>query len=439
MNYGQVQTTVAQITAQINPVMPSQMRNPLVVFLFAVLLASDAFAGPRMNEAQGESYMWGGEKIEPPRITLDHPEVVAVVPESTHVNLSPEALLRKPGPKFLAKTTINVITRGALSEKEIDAIAASVREQASFFHVVGVRFRQAGDAKGQYGWLLYWDGQDTIRFIQAGKEQMDVAAGAVATSLSPGEKVIGTWADANDFPGTMTLTVRDGLLWLSTHFTDGSGGDGRTRLRKSKSGVLVGDYSISEIGTFKADGSGTDRVSAKLVGDELHVSDNSTGNDPWFKGAPVGAIDRSLLPTSELTTGGSGFAARDFTSLADLVACIEGSNASKVVKATDAQKAYRGCLSRRDVERLGKLAEIGAVAQVSCGASRDQSFEISETASTVIWAALVADEAAHIKARLENEVESVPRGGPKAGPLCADLLARFGPEGTEVRGLIKPN
>jgi hypothetical protein len=417
----------------------SLMVRAAIAFLFAVVLCSDAFAGQRMSEAEGERYLWGGQKINPPRISLDQDEVVALQPESTHVSLSPEALLRKPGPKFLAKTTINVITRGVLPEKEIDAIAGEVREQASFFHVVGVRFRQEGDAEGQYGWLLYWDGRDTIRFIQAGKEQMDAAAGAVSASLSPGEKVIGTWADANDFPGTMTLTVRDGLLWLSTHFTDGSGGDGRTRLRKSKNGVLVGDYSISEIGTFKADGSGTDRVSAKLVGDELHVSDNSTGNDPWFKGAPVGAIDLSLLPTSELTTGGSGFAARDFTSLADVVACIEGSNASRAVKATDAQKAYRGCVSRRDVERLGKLAEIGAVAQVSCGASRDEPFELTKAASTAIWAALVADEAAHIKARLENEVESVTRGGPKAGPLCADLLARFGPEGTEVHGFIEPN
>jgi hypothetical protein len=163
----------------------------LVVLAFTLLLLGlaglAAADGRRMTDAQGERYMWGGIKVTAPHVALEHPKVVKIAVEPPHVSLSPQALEKKPGPKFLAKVTVNVITRDVLSEAEIEALAAKVRDQAAYFHVVGVRFKQHGQSaagNGFYGWLLFWDGQATIRNIMTTAEAEKAAAGTISSIVS---------------------------------------------------------------------------------------------------------------------------------------------------------------------------------------------------------------------------------------------------------------
>lgn len=404
-----------------------------VLLVWAAAL-SPSLASSRMTDQEGKRFMWGGKKIARPAVVLDHPGVVRVFAEDAHVSLSPEALAAAPGPKYLAKTTINVVTRKPMSEQEIDALAAQVRQQAAYFHVVGVRFRLDGSDRGHYGWLLFWDGRETIRTILASEDQLARSTEASSSALLADERLIGTWANADAFPGAFSLTERGGRLWLMQSFADGSGGDQRIRLRIARRGLLVGVYSVGDLGTFKADGSGTDAISVRLLGDRLLVSDNETGSDPWFDGRPTGPIARGVMPAVEPGPGAGSFAPHDFKHLDAALSCIRQ---AATERPDGAGTALRRCFSRADIARLGVLAQVGAAAHIGCGPSRKQSYRLSRRAQAVIWAALLADEPAHIAARLSYKDRSVARNSAEAVDFCADLTARFGPEGSELAGLIE--
>ncbi len=414
--------------------------------------ASAIIASERMSEADGQRFMWGGKKISAPKITIDHPEVIAVVSESTHVNLSPEAIEKKPGPKFLAKTTINIVTKSVLDEAEIDRIAAEVRKQTSYFHVVGVRFKQAQTTGSHYGWLLYWDGKEPTRFVLASKDKLSVASSGAASSLLADEHLIGTWADANAFPGTISITSRGSRLWMVESFTDGSGGDSRTRLRVRSNGRLVGMYSESQIGTFLKDGTDSDKVSLQIVGDKLQMFAGNDDDSAWFEGTPLTTIDLEAFPKSEPGKPSGGYSARGLKTISEASDCVRASEAqfpsthdSGLTHRKSAERrvaalatAYRKCFSKSDIEKLGNLAQWGAEGQTSCGESREKPFRITEPAKAVIWAALIADEDRHIKGRLNLDRPSLVRGSDAAAPFCAKLLERFGPNGTETPGLLEP-
>jgi hypothetical protein len=435
--------------------MPTRSRY-YVCFAVAILAwlsgVSTILANDRMTDSDGERFMWGGEKIQPPTIALDNPEVIGIVPESTHVNLSPEALEKKPGSKFLAKTTINIITKDVLKESDIDSIAAEVRKQASLFHVVGVRFKQQQSTGGHYGWFLYWDGKETVRDILASKEKLSTAAGAAASGLFTDEKLIGTWADANAFPGTFSITSRGNRLWLSESFTDGSGGDSRTRLRTNANGLLVGVYEVNDLGTFQKDGTDTDAISVRVVGDKLHVFDNSSGGKAWFVGSPSTQIDLQAIALNEPHVGNGGYAKTGFGSINVAFACIRAAEAKlPTTQATGAafqkaaakrdvalRAAYRTCFAKNDIEKLGTLSQWAAEGHISCGSSRKDAFQTTDEAKAVMWAALIADETGHINARTKFRGSTVVRGSPEAVPFCNSLIDRFGPSGTEAAGLFQP-
>lgn len=217
-------------------------------------------------------------------------------------------------------------------------------------------------------------------------------------------------------------------------------------------GNLVGVYSVSKLGTFLTDGTDADKVALKIVGDKLLMFDGNDDGNPWFEGTPLTQIDLEALPKSEPKNPSGTYSAKGFKNMAEASECIRAADAKEPITQVagtshrnSAEKrvaalatAYRMCLSKSDIEKLGTLAEWGAEGQTSCGASKEKSYRITEAAKAVIWAALIADEDAHINARLKLDRPSIVRGSDAATPFCAKLLERFGPEGTEMPGLLEP-
>ncbi|NOT70619.1 MAG: hypothetical protein HOP09_04810 [Hyphomicrobium sp.] len=284
----------------------------LLLAIVSIAAISQNAVAQRMSERDGEGYLWGGAGKPPiPRIDLSHTDVIGVVGESSHVSLNPDVMLKKTtSPKFWAKATVQVLTRKALTSGEIEAVAAEVREKLSLFHMVGVRFVKAkGDtvqrdpeASKFYGWILFADGQQTIRNIMASSDALAPALSVAAKHLKEGEIIIGTWKDENAFPGLYVLSVQGGKVYCRTTFADGSGGDQRHLMKEVRAPKSArrweSVHSEGPLGVFKADGVDTDRLTIELHGDRLHVFADLE-KAPWFVGSVIEPLNVSLLPARQ--------------------------------------------------------------------------------------------------------------------------------------------
>jgi hypothetical protein len=147
----------------------STMRKAIAIALFGTtLMATSTMANPaRMSNSQGESHMWGnvGKPI-PPTLNLG-PTVTETSYESNHVSMNVDVVVHsKAGPKFLAKVTYVLKTAKMLAPDEAEALAKRIRDEASYFHVVGVRFnmpKAGANGTPMYDWFLFWDGRETVR------------------------------------------------------------------------------------------------------------------------------------------------------------------------------------------------------------------------------------------------------------------------------------
>lgn len=398
-----------------------------VALMFAVLIFVSAPAYARMSDVEAEGHLWGDKgKPDGDTVVLQHPSVIRVEVESAHVSINPDVITKKATtPRFLAKVTYRVVTTGLLAAAEVEALAAHVREQADRFHVVGVRFTQdRPSASGNpfYAWLLFWDGRDTVRNIMTTPEAQEDLVGTLHASLIDGESVIGVWEDVNAFPGVVALTVQSNRLWLRQIFSDGSGGDTRYRLKETLRGKRwVALYVRGPYGSFKADGSGTKRLSVELRGPKLIMTEGDE-REASFLGEPIGVrVQAKDVPQGEPKTGAVRKSNARLKSVRDALDC--------------ATRTSGPCFSRADVIAIGKADSAAGSAAASC------KFETTSGAKQLVDAALLTAEDALMDGWAswydsEDSRNAPARGSAKASAFCEGLFRRLGPDGSELAGFI---
>jgi hypothetical protein len=327
----------------------------------------------------------------------------------------------------LAKVTYRVVTLDVLSSADIETLATKVREQASRFHVVGVRFTKDGNnvsANPFYAWLLFWDGHDTVRNIMSTSETQTEAASTLNTSLLNGEVVVGMWEDVDTIGGIVALTVQYDRVWLRQIYSDGSGVGERYRLKEElKNRRWVALYHQGPLGTFKADGQGAHKVTVELKGKNLLMFDEGS-IEASFAGEPFGSIARtSLLPRNTLNKGPLKKVGGPLKSARDALNCIA--------------KETGPCLTRRDIVAIGRADNATSTAKAIC------EYPPIEAAKRLSDAALLIDEGALIEGWVSwyesaDEADAPARGSERAAAYCAGLLQKYGPEGSELKGFISP-
>lgn len=199
----------------------------------------------------------------PFKISYADPRVSAIESEGSHIKVTLDEQ------KFRAEATLRVMLREPVEASDIDEIGNALREAASQFDVVGVRFflegidLEARDPKAGtplYAWRLYWDGRETVSTMY-GVSPAEVASQFAKFTLRDGEKITALWVDHTLLNGVVAMTEKNGepflifLLDPQTRY--------RMRLVKSSSEKRYEAVeSVGPLGTFAADGNGTDRVAA---------------------------------------------------------------------------------------------------------------------------------------------------------------------------------
>lgn len=220
-------------------------------------------------------------------ISIRDPRVLSAQVESAKVT----ANVLGGAHQLRAWVTLDVTIPKPLEPREIEELALSIRKAANRFDSVGIRFVLAGPVEDRdpeagkpfYAWHLFTDDKaDAVTFMGVSLESVKTQAGSL--KLAANESLLGVWVDHNYLNGAVALISKKIGCDLVFLF-DPERRWALPSLPKAGGKIVRATTSTGPLGTYKADGKGTDSLGARLTeNDQLLIYGGryELASKPWL-------------------------------------------------------------------------------------------------------------------------------------------------------------